>query len=195
MHIQPPPGTATEKDVIELEARTNRLCELVDGVLVEKAMGYLESRLAAMLIFYLESYLQQHDLGSVAGADGMLGLAPGLVRIPDVSFIAWDRLPDRRAPEEPIPKIAPDLAVEILSKSNTEAEMARKLREYFGAGTSLVWYVSPPQRQVRVYTALEESRVLTERESLDGGNLLPGFQLSIREWFTRAERARPGKKE
>ena len=77
--------------------RENRLCELVDGTLVEKAMGFEESRLAAELIHLVKSYLDRNDLGICVGADGMMRIAPGLVRIPDVSFVAWTRLPGRQA--------------------------------------------------------------------------------------------------
>ena len=105
--FHPAPGTATEKDVIEAEERENRLCELVDGTLVEKAMGFEESRLAAKLLHLVSSYLDQNDLGICVGADGMMRIAPGLVRIPDLSFITWERLPGRESPREPIPDLAP----------------------------------------------------------------------------------------
>ena len=91
--FRPAPGTATEKDVVEAEKRENRLCELVDGTLVEKAMGFEESRLALRLGYLVSLYLDQTDLGICVGADGMIRIAPGLVRIPDLSFIGWDRLP------------------------------------------------------------------------------------------------------
>src|SRR5688500_10959078 len=70
----PPPGTATESDVLHADEQLDRLCELVDGVLVEKPMGYMESKLAALIIMELGSHLNIHDLGDVAGADGMLKL-------------------------------------------------------------------------------------------------------------------------
>ena len=121
IRFRPAPGTATEKDVIEAEARENRLCELVDGTLVEKAVGFEEARLAARLVHLVKSYLDKNDLGVCVGADGMMRIAPGLVRIPDVSFITWDKLPGRESPREPIPDLAPDLAVEVLSEGNTKA--------------------------------------------------------------------------
>jgi hypothetical protein len=83
--FHPAPGTATEKDVVEAEARENRLCELVDGTLVEKAMGFEEARLAGVLLHLVSSYLDQNDLGICVGTDGMMRIAPGLVRIPDLS--------------------------------------------------------------------------------------------------------------
>jgi hypothetical protein len=79
--FHPAPGTATEKDVVEAEERENRLCELVDGTLVEKAVGFEEARLAMRLGHLISSYLDQNDLGICVGADGMMRIAPGLVRI------------------------------------------------------------------------------------------------------------------
>src|SRR5258708_40096483 len=77
----PTPGSATEEDGL----RVQPWCELIDGVLVERAMGYYESRLAVVLIYYFEDYLCGHDLGIVLGADGMMRLQIGQVRIPDVA--------------------------------------------------------------------------------------------------------------
>jgi Uma2 family endonuclease len=186
IRLYPFPGTATEQDVLELDARENRLCELVDGVLVEKTMGYYEARLALVIGYFLERFLETHDLGIVLGADGMLRLAPRQVRIPDGSFLSWDHFPARVLPAEPIPDLVPDLAVEVLSEGNTRAEMNRKLREYFGAGVRLVWYVDPEARTATVYTAVDQGRTLTEDEALDGGEVLPGFHLPLRDLFARA---------
>ena len=188
IRLRPPPGTATEQDVIDLEARENRLCELVDGVLVEKAMGFRESLLAGVLIQHLRNYVSQQQLGVVAAPDGMMRLAPGLVRLPDVAFVSWDRFPGRRVPADPIPDLAPDLAVEVLSKSNTEAEMARKLREYFGVGVREVWLVDPDARSVEVYTALDRSTDLSQSETLTSSELLPGFALPLRQLFAELDR-------
>lgn len=191
IRFHPAPGTAREEDVLLSTQGNRQICELVDGVLVEKPMGYYESLVAAILIQLLRNFLDEHDLGVVLGADGTLRLMPGLVRIPDVSFLAWERFPNRELPPEPIPDLVPDLAVEVLSESNTEAEMERKLQEYFAAGVRLVWYVDPEPRRVRVYTSPDDVSVLVEAETLEGGSVLPGFQLTIRDWFDRAGRRRP----
>jgi Uma2 family endonuclease len=189
--VSPNLGTATVDDVIAIHERENRLCELVDGVLVEKTMGFQESRLALVLGYLLELYLEDHDLGMVLGADGMLRLNPTLVRIPDISFISWEQLPGRQYPEEKVPSLYPDLAVEVLSASNTTAEMDQKLRDYFDAGARLVWYLDPVDRSARVYTAPDSMTHLEESDTLEGGDLLPGFRLVIADWFTRA--MRPGR--
>lgn len=179
----PAPGTATEQDVIRLEARDNRLFELVDGVLVEKAVGLYESYLAMRLAQCLLAFVEQHDHGIVTGADGMLRLAPGLVRIPDVAFVSWDQLPHRRIPRQPIPDLVPDLVVEVLSAGNTRRETDQKLHEYFAAGVRLVWYVLPDLREVHVYTAPEQCEIITMTDDLHGGEVLPGLTLPIRRLF------------
>jgi Uma2 family endonuclease len=187
IHLDPTPGTATEKDVLEIERREGRTCELVDGVLVEKAMGLQESFLAMWLGYLLNQFLAKHTIGFVAGADGTLRLWPGLVRIPDVCFISWDQLPKRKIPKKPIPDLYPDLAVEVLSRKNTKAEIDRKLQEYFRSGTRLAWVVDPRKRTVRVHTAPDQFRLLTEDQSLDGGDVLPGLSLSLRDVFAQLE--------
>ncbi len=182
----PSAGTATEEDVLFLDDHEDTLCELVDGILVRKPMGFEESRLAVLLGYYFEDYFTSNPIGISAGEAGMLRLAPGLVRIPDVSVILWDATQGDRIPEGRIPAIAPTLAVEVLSDSNTRSEMAKKLHEYFEAGTRLVWIIDPPTRTAKVYTSPERFQALAETETLDGGNVLPGFTLSIRTLFERA---------
>ena len=190
----PPPGTATEQDVLESKSRFNRICELVDGVLVEKTMGTYESMLAVILIGYLEAHLRQHDLGLVLEGSGPLKILPTQVRVPDVSVILWERLPGGKLPEEPIWALAPDLAVEVLSRGNTQKEMRQKLRDYFLSGVRLVWYIDPETRTAEIFTAPEERSVIDEQGVLDAGDVLPGFQISLGELFARADR-RGGKAE
>ena len=187
MRLHPTPGTATEKDVIKVLDRENRPCELVDGTLVEKAMGYEESRIAVTIIILLGSFVRRHKLGIVTGPDGTIKLFPGLVRIPDVAFASWDRFPGRKRPKAPIPLLAPDLVVEVLSKGNTRPEMKRKLGEYFGAGVRLVWLVDPRKKTVRVHASVDQSILLKEGQSLDGGDVLLGFTLSLDELFAEDE--------
>ena len=106
-----------------------------------------------------------------------------LVRIPDVSFTNWDRLPGRHVPTEPVPDVVPDLAVEVLSEGNTREEMERKLKEYFLSDVTLVWFVDPKKRTVRVYTSPDEATELTESDTLDGDDVLPGFSVPVARLF------------
>jgi Uma2 family endonuclease len=189
-----PPGTATEKDVLTIQQREKRNCELIDGVLVEKPMEFLESNLAGWLLHLLYQFLAEHDLGMLAGESGPVRLMPGLVRMPDVSFVSWEQLGKHEVPQTPIPDLYPDLAIEVLSPGNTKEEMDRKVREYFLAGTRLVWLVDPRKRSVRICTAPDRSRLLKEHQTLDGGEVLPGLSLPLREVFTRTPRQQRRKK-
>jgi Uma2 family endonuclease len=189
IRVRPPLGTATEDDVLAaLEAPRKRLYELIDGVLVEKAMGKSESLLACLLIELLNAFVRPRNLGLVTAPDGTMRLWAGRIRIPDVAFTSWERIPGRRRPVQPIPDLAPDLAVEVLSRSNTPAEMRLKRQDYFTAGVRLVWEVDPDARTVSVYTAPEGPAVLTEADTLDGGAVLPGFTLPLRDLVAELDR-------
>ena len=188
--VRPALGTATEVDVLKaLEARRKRICELIDGVLVEKAMGYSESRLACYLIVLLDNFVRPQNLGLVTGPDGAIRLWAGRVRIPDVAFFSWESIPVRRLPKQPIPTLAPDLAIEVLSAGNSLREMLLKRQDYFSVGVRLVWIIDPRARTVSVFTSAESpAAVLAESEVLDGAPVLPGFTVSLREFFAELER-------
>lgn len=188
VRFHPPPGTATERDVLDVAEREDRLCELKDGVLVEKVMGYGESILAVFVARMLGNFVSARNLGHVTGEQGMVRLFPGLIRIPDVAFASWERFPERRWAGEAIPDVVPDLAVEVLSDSNTAAEMKMKLGEYFSAGVRQVWLVEIGSRTVTVFEAVDKFVTLHENASLNGGNILPGFTLSLTELFAELDR-------
>jgi Uma2 family endonuclease len=191
----PAPGTATEDDVVEIEEREDRLCELVDGVLVEKTVGYDESCLTIALAALIHNFVKAHKLGRVSGPDGMVRLFPGLIRIPDVAFASWGRFSEPRGSRK-LPDLVPDLAVEVLSEGNTPQEMSRKLDDYFGAGVRLVWFVDLRTRTVEVFTGRKSSKRLGEQETLTGGKVLPGFSLPLKELFAEVERSpRPARKK
>ena len=187
IRAMPVMGTATEEDVLQSKSRFGRICELVDGVLVEKTMGYIESMIAILLARRIGDFVEKRRLGIVLGEAGTLRILPTQVRIPDVCFISWGRFPQGRLPAEPIPAVAPDLAIEVLSPGNTAGEMQRKLRDYFQAGVRLVWYVDPPTRACRCYTSPDDSVSVREHEALDGGDVLPGFRLPLAELFAQGQ--------
>jgi Uma2 family endonuclease len=188
IRMRPAPGTATEEDAVALlEAADKRLCELVDGVLVEKDMSLEASLLAGILVEILWQFVRPGKLGWVLPPDGAVRLFPRLVRIPDVSFIRRQRAPDGKLPKEPLLTLVPDLAVEVLSPGNTPAEMKRKLRDYFLAGIPLVWVINPKKQTAEVYTAPDKKQRVGKDQALDGGDILPGFSLSLKDLFDRAE--------
>jgi Uma2 family endonuclease len=184
----PAPGTATIEDVIRLNESEGRLFELVDGTLVEKAMGWQESLLAGVIMQWLNNYLDQHRIGVATGPDGMTRLFSDTVRGPDVAFVAWSRLPGGRIPTDPIPNLVPNFVIEVLSASNTYSEMSRKRREYFHAGVELLWMVDHRSRTVTVFRSPQDALVVAEGQMLGGGNVLPDWQVDVAELFSRLDR-------
>jgi Uma2 family endonuclease len=184
---KPAPGTATEKDLITLDAQ-NLFCELIDGVLVRKTVGAYESELAILLGSLVLQFVKKHGLGKVTGTDGPYRLGPENVRYPDVAFFGWETLAGRTLSEFAIAPFPPDLAVEILSASNTAKEMDQKLRDYFAAGVKVVWYVDPIKKSAICYTSLEQSTAIDEDGYLVGDPALPGFRIKLGDIFEDAMR-------
>ncbi|HEV3384255.1 MAG TPA: Uma2 family endonuclease [Gemmata sp.] len=179
------PRPATEEDVVRL-CEKKRLVELIDGFLVEKAMGFRESLLAALVINYLINFTKPRKLGMVGAPDAIMRLRPGQVRLPDVSFVTWERLLATNAHTKKVAPLGPDLAVEILSEGNTRKEIDRKRHELFEAGTKLIWVIDPKTRTAEVYDdpAQPDKMIpIGEAGALDGGTVLPGFRLLLSELF------------
>jgi Uma2 family endonuclease len=185
VRFNPAPGWATEADLIRIQTHEKRHYELVDGVLVEKVMGAPQACITSDLLFHVKLFLRDNDLGFTMTPDGPTRLLEGLVRMPDLSFVSWSRMPNREYPTTPIAGVVPNLAAEVLSEGNTRGEIARKLKEYFLAGVELVWVIDPFQRTVAVYTAPDRVTTLGEKATLDGGAVLPGFTMPVKELFAR----------
>ncbi len=186
--FDPWPGTATEADLLRLvEGHDKRLCELIDGTLVAKPMSLHEASVGTQLSSRLVVWNDDNgDRFIFSGADSTLKLATvDRIRLPDVCAFARERLPNGRLPRDKVPELAPDLAVEVLSESNTRAEMRQKLSEYFDNGTRLAWLIDPERRTVAVFTAATATpaALLGASESLYGGDLLPGFSMPIAKLF------------
>lgn len=187
VRLFPSPGTGTADDAELIQREGDRLCELVDGVLVEKPIDSLKSLVAIEVAFALRRYLKDHPLGVVLGADGLLQIGPKLVRGPDVSFISWERFPGRTLLTERVWAIVPDLAVEVLSPRNTPAEMERKVNDYLTAGTKVVWIIDPATRTAVLHSAggpgTASPTVIDAAGELNGGEALLGFVLRLAKIF------------
>lgn len=179
----PFPGSATEADQVRIVDRDKRLVELLDGILVEKAMGYRESLMAATLIMILGAFVRPRKLGVIGGADAIMRMQNGRNRLPDVSFTAWENVTSPDAHLQSVADFAPDLAVEVISDGNTESEIRRKCEDFFESGTQLVWIFNPEDRTVAVYTDPDALTLLNEADTLTGGDVLPGFELPLAEFF------------
>ena len=182
IRLHPAPGTATEEDAVH-----TKCCELLDGVLVEKAMGWEESTWAALLIRIIGWYLDKNPIAIIAGADGLTRLAPGRVREPNVAVYLLSRFPGGKAQPRAICDLAPDWAIEILSRSNTSPEMEIKRHHYFEAGVRRVWIVDPRARTIADWSGPTLMKVLSATDVADLDQILPGFQLKISDWFAMGD--------
>ena len=156
--------------------------ELVKGVLVELMVASDEHEETVMLVGHqMLGHVRPHRLGKVFGSNRgyVTGLdSPTTSRMPDVSFVSNARLtqPDLAGM---LYDGAPDLAVEILSDSNTPTEIAQKITEYLNAGGKAVWVIDIDARTLTVHTAAAPPLTLTDANTVDGGDYLPGFACAV----------------
>ncbi len=166
--------------------------EVVDGQIVElPPMGAYECDVASFLAFMLGQVVNARQLGKVVVETLFrLDRAGKLKRRPDLAFVSAKKWPiRRRAPKTEAWDLIPDLVIEVVSETNSAQEVIQKVVDYLSAGTRLVWVVYPDVKQVHVYTDLTSARILTEPAELDGGDIVPGFRLSLTELFEDADSA------
>ncbi|SFH63321.1 Uma2 family endonuclease [Planctomicrobium piriforme] len=187
IRTDPAPGTATEEDVERIWAVEKQACELLDGVLLEKAASELTSFLGIEIARLLGNWVRTARLGWILGSNGFFWLSEGRLRAPDVSFIGRHQLPNRKLPSKGHVEVAPLLAVEVFSPGNTVRELEQKRAEFFAAGTELFWLVYPDRQEIEVSTSPDSHRLLGRNDTLDGGSVLPGFAVKIGEIFDAAE--------
>jgi Uma2 family endonuclease len=158
--------------------------ELVRGRLVrEPQPGYIHARLQVEIAYRLKSFIERHalDLDCVGPVGVITEEHPDTVRGPDVVVV-------RRSHAAALGRAdflqgGPALAVEVLSPSNRVGEMAEKVREYLAAGAALVWVIDPRKRTVVVQRGPSERSTLVDDDVLDGGDVLPGLRISLRDLF------------
>jgi Uma2 family endonuclease len=183
--IIPSPGRPwTEDDLLALDNDDHHQYELVQGELRQMSPasfrhGGYEIRIIAALIMYLA---QHPGLGELRPGDTGFTLQsdPLTIRVPDVSFVAAERIP---ADAPAFPHLAPDLVVEIISPSETAKSIAEKVSDYLQAGTRLLWLVYPERQEVQEYRPDQPFHIYRIDEELDGREVLPGFRYALRELF------------
>jgi Uma2 family endonuclease len=163
-----------------LPENRDRLFEFIAGEIVEVVSNPQSSNIAAIISAFLGIFVMQHNLGHVTGADG--GYKVGGERyIPDVAFISYKRQRVLNHNDGYTP-IAPDLAVEVLSPGNLDVDMDVKIANYLAAGT-VVWRVKPQEQQIAVFVPGVPVVILGIKDTLDGGDVLPGFKLPLKDIF------------
>ena len=177
MAIQPQVMTASDFDAFTLlPENSERLFEFIAGEIVEVPSNPYSSMVGAKILFHIMRFVTENKVaGYVTGEAGGY-VVSGERYAPDVAFISAARQPE--LPYEGYNPNAPDLAVEVVSPSDSEKRLRIKLANYLAAGTT-VWVVYPQNKEVEVYAPGQPARILTEQQTLDGGAALPGFQLPL----------------
>jgi len=175
----------TAEQFWEMPEVPGKQLELVRGEFVAvPSPGAMHNLIAGLLYNLLYAFASEQRLGLVFG-DNMgylLSRGPDTVRIPDVSFIAWDRVPEAGIPEGSW-QIPPDLAIEVVSPSDQAEDVYDKAREYVESGVREVWVLWPKRRAVSVHTRDRMTRELGSDDVLDGGKVLSGFTVRVGELF------------
>jgi Uma2 family endonuclease len=164
-------------------AQVERNYEFIAGEIVPVVSNQLSSLVAAVILNELLNFVKPRKLGRVTGADGGYRVNNDDY-IPDVAYISRQRQPERC--KTTFNPLAPDLAVEVLSPSDSASKVRLKIMNYAAAGT-IVWLVDPEIQEVEVYVPGQPATVIGIDGALDGGTLLPGFMLPIRHIFEAIE--------
>ena len=184
MEMTTKPKLITADELLELHSKGVR-GELIQGVLCEiMSVGGQHGEIAAMLISMLMNIVRTQRLGRVTGTDAgvLLGGNPGIVREPDVAFFSVEKLPLDTVVTGYY-EVIPDLVVEIASPGDTNVQSHDKARMWLSFGVPMVWEVLPGRRSVNVHQLNRPIAVLEEDDTLDGGDVLPGFSCQVREIF------------
>jgi Uma2 family endonuclease len=180
------PAVLTKKySIAEFETLPDdgKLYELINGELVEKmAAGEEHGNISSLLNIYMGGYVLQNKLGRTYPSDTGFILDPqtDLVRIPDLAFVSAERVVK---PKKFIP-LAPDLAVEVVSPTDSFSDVEEKVELYKEKGVGLIWVIDPEKQRIYIYRSGSNQRdMLTIADELDGENVVQGFKLKVSALF------------
>ena len=164
---------------VELPENNDRLFEFIGGDIYEVPSNPYSSKIAALIIIAIGIFLRDHDLGHITTEEGGY-VVSGERYAPDVAFISKARQPE--LPRQGYNPLPPDLAVEVVSPSDSPQKVTTKVGNYLAAGT-VVWVVYPQSKQVAIHVSGQPVKTLDEKGILDGGNVLPGFKMAVKDIF------------
>ena len=179
----------TADDLLNMPQDDGKRYELIKGVLIVMSpANETHGEVAMEFGRLIANHVRAHKLGRVYTAETGFELFrdPDTVLAPDVAFVSKARLKPRT---DKFAALAPDLAVEVVSPSNTKQEMHEKIALYFQAGTRQVWIVYPKSRAIYVYRAEDDVTILKRDGTLDGGDVLPGFSVKVADIFAVLDEA------
>lgn len=174
----------TAEDLLRLSSEGVK-GELIRGVLCETvSVGKVHARIAMRMGGELDRHVRRHRLGQVGGSDGgvLIQRNPDTVREPDVYFVSAELLPLDDDSDGYL-EVVPELVVEIVSPSDRQEAVNDKTLMWLGLGVLMVVEVYPAERAVMVHRPGAPAVTLTGDDALDGGDVLPGFRLPLREIF------------
>lgn len=175
----------TAEELWDIPEVPGKRLELVDGEVVEvPGAGELHMAIVILLYKLLDRFVEDHDLGLVRpdGLAYVLRRGPDQVRIPDVSFVAWESVPEGEISES-FWEGAPTLAVEVVSPNDRADDIYERVQDYLEAGSRQVWVLRPRQRSVSIYRPDGDTRELGPDALLDGSDILPGFSVRVGNLF------------
>jgi Uma2 family endonuclease len=175
----------TAEELWDMPDVPGKRLELINGEVVElPGSGALQSLIATTLLRLLHQFVEEQDLGLVFpdGLGYVLQRNPDHLRIPNISFIAWDRVPEGEVTEW-FWEGAPTLAVEIVSPDDRAVDLRERIHDYLNAGSAYVWVLWPRQHSVSVYLANGKSRELGPDAMLEAQDILPGFSVRVSDLF------------
>lgn len=165
--------------IVILPENSEKKLEYIGGEIVEVVSNNYASEIAARVLIKIGIYLESNPIGRLTGADGGYQVS-GDRYIPDVAFISKAKQP--QPSHEAYNSNAPDLAVEVVSPTDAQRNITDKVVNYLKAGT-VVWIVYPEDKEVKVYEPNQPIKTLTVDNTLDGGSVLPGFKLVLKDIF------------
>lgn len=174
----------TADDLMQLPDDGNRY-DLIEGVLhTMSPAGWDHGVIASALHLLISQFVRDHHLGVtlIAETGFLLAREPDTVMAPDTAFIRADRVPPRELQRGFAP-VVPDLVMEVRSPSDRQHEIMTKIDVYLSAGVAMVWFVEPDKRQLTVFCPGQAPQIFDRNDVLDGGDVLPGFQLPLQEVF------------
>ena len=186
--ITPPPKASRRKYDPYEDAPDDKLFEVVNGIRVEKTMGVLQLWLGSQIHGLLDQHCRENQLGR--SVSEMMFDIPSRSndRKPDVAFVSYSKWPRNR----PVPSVnawpvVPDFVVEVVSPSDAFFKVIDKVHEYFEAGVKLVWLIVSSVEQAYIFTAQDTVAIVNRDGELDGGDVVPGFRLSMGFLFPVSE--------
>ena len=173
--------------MLQIDFDSDSLFELSKGQVVElPRMGAYETAIASSLMYSIEEYfMRTKPIGRIVfEMPFCLNSVEDIERRPRVAFVSYDRWPKRRRiPRTDAWNVVPELAVEFVGRRILAEAVLGKLRDYFRSGVRLAWLIYAEQQVAHIYKSFTEIEVLQRSGYLKGGDILPGFDLSLESLF------------